>query len=1072
VIDLPRYPKPELLLHVPEYGHAILDAPAGTGKTETLEHLVVDLVLTQGLALGEILVLTATGRAAAALKRAIKEKLLELRGLRETTTRLSADQCWVLNDHARARIESALADFDSARIETVACFCDRVLVENPFLCGVPFRTERVSGRSLFAKAFRELLEDPSLGPEAKRYLTAWVAAGRSVLDLEELLFRASKVNCSPWQRADVEAIRKAARAFPDLDELEREVARLVPRVSLERVGRNLARLRSALEREDVELLLAELEGVELGLLGESLDSLLTPAKELDRLQVSLAAAIVPVLLPLIADRLRQSVFTCGRYDEDDAPLVIAEVLEGPRSRDLARILQSRYRAVLVDDFQDTDEAQWQILRKVFFDASGHHPLRLVADARAASGSVRGGDVGVYLRARKTVVPRSTVVPAVESFRATPDLVEALNLIFDPSAEHPFFDGPVRLERSLRAGRAELSLAGADASPRPPVVLLRAEGDDARRLLAIAIADEIRAILAEGDRRLFFGEKGKEKALGPGDIVVVTRTEREADEVARALEARGVRSAFFGRDGLFQSRQAEEVRDLLAAIASPEDHARRMRAWMTPFFGLSLGELETARHAGPGHPLTRRLAEWSLLAEKRAYEDLFPRILKESGVVSREIFRTGDGRGCAIYEQIFETLLEALRSSRPAPARLVRILESGIDGRGLSPGSGNLLRFDSEDAVRIAPAPGCKGLEAAVVFLYAFSAAPPAMIHAYRAKDARVGFVGDRRRASPEVRSAIEREELEEDQRLLYLALTRARARLYLPLVSEVLAKRGFYAQLHDRLQDLLDAFTIQTISSQAPPAEPAAIDLGGWNAPEELLGEHDSKELDAIRDRHRAPALTSFARTTAVAAREPSRFDSCLREVLLSVPFATLRESATLDAWSAREDVQSLFRRALRRNGVDRRMRAEAERLIHLTLLAPLRLGERRLDRGLASLSVHAREVEFLGRAEDGSGLVKGFVDLVFEHEGLVYFCDFKTETLSEPEWSAAATARHVARSFPLQPKLYRLAAIKMLKIETEEQYRSRFGGVVFCFLRGMPENGIHFERPSWSRREPSGVAR
>jgi exodeoxyribonuclease V beta subunit len=153
-------------------------------------------------------------------------------------------------------------------------------------------------------------------------------------------------------------------------------------------------------------------------------------------------------------------------------------------------------------------------------------------------------------------------------------------------------------------------------------------------------------------------------------------------------------------------------------------------------------------------------------------------------------------------------------------------------------------------------------------------------------------------------------------------------------------------------------------------------------------------------------------------------------------------------------------------------MRAEAERLVHRTFLSPVRLGERRLDSGLASLSVHAREVEFFARAEGESGLVKGFVDLVFEYEGLVYFCDFKLEPLPEEAFfRAAAAARHVARSYPLQAKLYRHAAVRMLRIETEEQYRSRFGGVVFCFPRAMPDHGIHFERPSWFTREPSRVA-
>ena len=46
--DCPRYPKPEAVLRAPEYGHAIIEASAGTGKTHTIEHLVVDLI-TRGI---------------------------------------------------------------------------------------------------------------------------------------------------------------------------------------------------------------------------------------------------------------------------------------------------------------------------------------------------------------------------------------------------------------------------------------------------------------------------------------------------------------------------------------------------------------------------------------------------------------------------------------------------------------------------------------------------------------------------------------------------------------------------------------------------------------------------------------------------------------------------------------------------------------------------------------------------------------------------------------------------------------------------------------------------------------
>ena len=79
-----------------------------------------------------------------------------------------------------------------------------------------------------------------------------------------------------------------------------------------------------------------------------------------------------------------------------------------------------------------------------------------------------------------------------------------------------------------------------------------------------------------------------------------------------------------------------MRDLLRAIADPRDPAKRLRAWLTPFFGLSLAELPAAA-AGGDQPLLDRLLAWHAAAERGELAGLFGRILDESGVVRRELF---------------------------------------------------------------------------------------------------------------------------------------------------------------------------------------------------------------------------------------------------------------------------------------------------------------------------------------------------------------------------------------------------------------------------------------------------
>jgi exodeoxyribonuclease V beta subunit len=208
-----------------------------------------------------------------------------------------------------------------------------------------------------------------------------------------------------------------------------------------------------------------------------------------------------------------------------------------------------------------------------------------------------------------------------------------------------------------------------------------------------------------------------------------------------------------------------------------------------------------------------------------------------------------------------------------------------------------------------------------------------------------------------------------------------------------------------------------------------------------------------------------------------------LHQLLEEIPIASF-EARSLDAWRARDEVKLLFDEALRRRGIDPRHRAHAERLVHTAFTAPVRLGppgDVRLDRGLAAASRHLRELEFvypypelahppLSETPDRPfvierGYVTGFVDLVFEHDGRVYFADWKSDTLDG--WAPESLRAHVGEQYRLQAQLYSLALVKLLAIRDARDYERRFGGMLFCFLRGMRPglqgaDGICFDKPSW----------
>ncbi|MEL6186791.1 MAG: UvrD-helicase domain-containing protein, partial [Myxococcota bacterium] len=126
----PEALRPPVLAPLAGAPHAVVEASAGTGKTFTLEHLVVDLVIA-GTPLENLLVVTFTEKAAGELKARLRSKLGRLLEAADRGASGGAlPAAWPLDDVARERLGRALLGFDRANLSTIHAFCQRVLTEN------------------------------------------------------------------------------------------------------------------------------------------------------------------------------------------------------------------------------------------------------------------------------------------------------------------------------------------------------------------------------------------------------------------------------------------------------------------------------------------------------------------------------------------------------------------------------------------------------------------------------------------------------------------------------------------------------------------------------------------------------------------------------------------------------------------------------------------------------------------------------------------------------------------------------------------------------------------------------
>jgi exodeoxyribonuclease V beta subunit len=871
-----RAARPEILERIGASRDAVIEASAGTGKTFTLVHLVVELVLVHRVPLEQILVVTFTDKATREMRERVRAKLRELLDAKEDAPDASA---WTIDDDARRRLTEAIAVFDRAPISTIHAFCQRILTESAFECGRLLRQEQVESRAAFGRAFREelrieLRDGAPLRPVLERALAA--SGERRV---EDALYRWYLERSDPEPAFDLSRAILAMRRLPTRAELapsgvvHRVLASALKSASPKReVPARLGTLAPAVERlrasgESYPALLAFWDWAELDAPGATKNlayvtkylaqaaerqpnvrPLADAMAELGRSASTPLAPLVSELVPRIRERLSKDKSARGHFDFDDMLGMLRAALYAEGSDALVADLRRRYRAALVDEFQDTDRVQWDIVRRIFAD-DPERRLVLIGDPKQAIYGFRHADVHTYHAAKSEIVERGgTLVPLTVSFRSRAPLVSAINTIL----ERDFFTGVNAYEHPVTCGRPERALVDARGDALPAVTLLHCVGrpelraDLVRTTLAARIAEEISRLLSSGTQILGDGEA---RELAASDIHVLCRSRSDELVIGDALAAAGVPHAFYKQDGLFQTSAAREVWVMLRAIEDPDDRSRRLDAWLTPFFAVPLERLEECRDAPPEHPLVATLHEHRALADAQEWAALFRSILERSGFVRRELFAGLGERRLTDYQHILELLLEETHRGRRTLPELLARASAFIEGRELPEGeSGNVHRLESERrAVQVLTMHKAKGLEAEVVFLAGGlgeredDALAPRVFHEDGGR--RVAWMGP---LSSRAKERLEHERREEAERLLYVALTRAKGALYLPYFGppppDAPREEGASYELSEVTEpdelptrSQLSLFFEEPLAS-LPPA-PLEYELGRLNGPYRVLNE-------------------------------------------------------------------------------------------------------------------------------------------------------------------------------------------------------------------------------------------
>jgi ATP-dependent helicase/nuclease subunit A len=465
-------------------------------------------------------------------------------------------------------------------------------------------------------------------------------------------------------------------------------------------------------------------------------------------------------------------------------------------------LEARYHHVLVDEFQDTNPSQWRLIEHLIaawgegIGLAHGGPLQpsifIVGDRKQSIYAFRDADVRMLGRARRHVSalrPDGRVRRSIaRSYRARPALLAFTNDLFSS------IDTSVARADAFRfTSRDQFPLDGAE---RRGGRLQLVAAPDTTSTAAI-IAAEVARLIGEGE----VGDRqtGLPRRVRPGDIAILFRSRASHREIESALESRRIPTYVYKGLGFFDADEVKDLVALLRYLAQPSSPLCAAALLRSRFVRLSdcgvrlLAPRPDTVLSGAEPPpgglsaedrrvldqLCASLTEWLPLVDRVPPSELLDRIVAEAAYA----FEIGGARFVQARENLKKIRAMTRRLQNRGYATMARVADHLVR---LSAGDESNAVVDALDSVNLMTVHAAKGLEFPIVFVTNLTRGTgghgdPIVIVPEGAGGRTLISVGG---SLPEADEAVRERDREETKRLLYVAVTRARERLYLGAVLE------------------------------------------------------------------------------------------------------------------------------------------------------------------------------------------------------------------------------------------------------------------------------------------------
>ncbi|BAH82996.1 exodeoxyribonuclease V subunit beta [Candidatus Ishikawella capsulata] len=844
-------------------------------------------------------------------------------------------------------------------------------------------------------------------------------------------------------------------------------------------------------------------------------------KDLSIRDIFIKQALTYINKTLYKEKLLRSVISF-----DDLLILLDKALHKPHGEILADNIRQKYPIALIDEFQDTDQLQYRIFKKIYFNQK-NYGLILIGDPKQAIYSFRGANIFTYILARNEL----KCYTLDTNWRSSTAMVLSVNQLFS-RIECPFLFSVIPFRPVLSAEENKHLRFEINNELQPAIKywlqpVKKTNVTDYQFYMAHQCAVNISQLL-EGAKngKVFIGQANNLHMLKASDITVLVRNHSEADIIINELNAINIPSAYFSnRNSVYNTHTARELLLLLQGILFLEQENIFRTALATSLLGFDSTVLDITNKNSPHWiSLIEKFILWRDIWYKNGIFPMLRNIIKEQKLAETLLTLTNGNRYLINFMHLSE-LLQIASVNLDCPIKILRFLENQIQHPNEQDINQQVRLESDHNLIQIITIHKSKGLQYPLVWL-------PFAANFNKDLSINSKFIDDfsDQSINQKTLSLRDKELLSENLRLLYVALTRSiyHCSVGIAPLNHTIRKKtentdfhktaiGFLLQYGKTADDIkLKNYLYEMMENN----KHIKVIENTVLVDKTICQNKTSADIPKLNFRHFTRDLTRISYINSYSSLHQNNNDitetrynfeitnykiknfyisdnltphdfpkgsktgNFLHNLLNSLEFNLFPEQSWLEkrlqesGYSADKWISVLeswiFNILNVSLGVDdiQLSKLESKNMLReMEFYIPIKnqitaSSLNKLIQHYDPISRYAPSLNF----KQIQGMLKGFIDLVFSWKGKYYIVDYKSNWLGDSEYNYTIETINqsmIDHRYDLQYQIYCLALHRYLKQRLRYyKYEYHFGGVFYLFLRGIvatiPKSGIFTTVPSY----------